>query len=179
MTETLKKISILGGIFTLVVSIYWSQDGFNFNIAGDGGGKSLAIFVGYGLAIVVSIVQFVFSTNLDKLNTSLIVFGVLAYVYSIYTNYLGITHFQGEMVNKFGAWVFAIFVDGVPELLIAWGLGESLTGDFLGNFWKALSGSPKTMPKPKTKYSYTNPPSVHTPLDMDNRISKLPRAKRR
>jgi len=179
MTNTLKRVSIIGGFFTLIVSIFWSQDGFNFDIAGDSGYKTMAVFVGYGLAIVVSIVQFVFSTNLNKLNTSLIVFGVLAYVYSIYTNYLGIVHFQGNSVNEFGAWVFAIFVDGVPELLISWGLGESTSGDFIGNLWKSMSGSQKTIPTypRKPQKNRANFPRPMPPMD-DDIYSILPKAKK-
>lgn len=158
MTNVLKRVSIFGGVFALLVSIFWSQDGFNFDIAGDSGYGSLALFVGYGLAVLVSIMQFVFSTSLNKLNPSLIIFGVLAYAYSIYTNFLGITHFQGNSTNAFGAWIFAIFVDGAPELLIAWGMDESLTGDFLGNLWKAVAGESKSSPQPVRPYPTYNKP---------------------
>lgn len=190
MIETLKKASIFCGLFALAVSIFWSQDGFNFDIAGDSGYETGALIVGYGLAIVVSVVQFVFSTNLNELNPSLIVFGVLAYAYSIYTNYLGITHFQGSNTNGFGAWVFAVFVDGTPELLIAWGMGESLTGDFLGNFWKALSGSRQPVkskpytPRKKSKYPkyptpYKKQPTRPIPADQDEILSQFPKLRKR
>lgn len=143
MNSLLRKTSIVIGLFLLAVSIFWSQDGFNFNLAGDSGGSNIAVFVGWGLAISVSVVQFVFSTNYRELNASLITFGVLAYVYSIYTNYQGIIHFQGVAANKFGAGILGFVMDGVPEPLIAWGLRESLSGDFIGNLIKAALGNGK------------------------------------
>lgn len=138
MNNILKKISFVVGFFLLGVSIMWSQDGFNFDIAGDSGYSDIAVFIGYGLAISVTVIQFVFSTNYKELNASLILFGILAYVYSIYTNYHGILHFQGESVNKIGAFIMAFVMDGIPEPLIAWSLGESLTGDFIGNLGKTI-----------------------------------------
>lgn len=139
MDNTLKKLAIAVGLALLGISMFWSQDGFNFDLAGDSGGGNVAVFVGWTLAVSVTVVQFVFSTNFNKLNASLIIFGILAYVYSIYTNAHGIMHFQGENANKFGAWILGLVMDGVPEPLIAWGLGESLTGDFVGNILKSLS----------------------------------------
>ncbi len=142
MNNVLRKLAFFSGVGILIVSMYWSQDGFNFDVAGDSGYGTMAIFIGWFLAVVVSIVQFVFSSNFKDLNPSLILFGVLAYVYSIYTNYEGILHFQGAATSIWGARVLAIVMDGVAEPLIAWGLYESLTGDFIGNFIKAVFGAP-------------------------------------
>ena len=170
MNNLLRKIAIIIGVFLLGVSIFWSQDGFNFDLAGDSGGTDVAIFIGWGLALSVSVVQFVFSTNYRDLNASLITFGILAYVYSIYTNYQGIVHFQGESANKVGAIILGFVMDGVPEPLIAWGLRESLAGDFIGNVIKAAFGdSGKTnsnqpnhtrpMQNQKSKYQPKHRPS--------------------
>lgn len=146
MNVVLRRIAFATGIVLLLISIHWSQDGFSFNVAGDSGGTSLAILIGYTLAFAVTVVQFVFSTNLKELNASLIVFGLVAYVYSIYTNYEGIVHFQGSQPNKFMAWILGFAMDGVPEPLIAWGMMESLSGDFVGNMFRAfgnfLTGKP-------------------------------------
>lgn len=154
MDNLLKKLAIGIGAFLLAVSIYWSQDGFNFDLAGDAGGSSIAVAVGWGLAISVSVIQFVFSTNYRQLNASLITFGVLAYVYSIYTNFQGILHFQGADANKVGALILGFVMDGVPEPLIAWGLGESLSGDFIGNMIKAVFGdnTPKNSRPPQPQH---------------------------
>jgi hypothetical protein len=140
MNRVLRLLSLVGGVVVLLFSIYWSQDGFNFDVAGDAGYSTLAVLGGYSLAIVVTIIQFVFSTNFRELNPSLLLFGFLAYGYSIWTNASGITHWQGTNPNSFGAWFLGFCVDGVPEPLIAWALGESLSGDFVGNVWNTMKG---------------------------------------
>jgi hypothetical protein len=138
MNIVLKRISFVFGLGLLLISIHWSQDGFNFNVAGDSGGTTSAVAIGYFIASAATVLQFVFSTNLRNLNASLIVFGLIAYGYSIYTNYQGILHFQGSSPNQVMAGILGLAMDGVPEPLMAWALGESLSGDFIGNLFKGL-----------------------------------------
>ena len=142
MNNALRRIAFFVGVGLLVVSMYWSQDGFNFDIAGDSGYLMTALLIGWFLAIAVSTVEFVFSTSFKELNPSLILFGILAYAYSIYTNHGGIVHFQGVATNQWGAWVLAVIMDAMPEPLIAWSLYESRTGDLVGNLFKALMSAP-------------------------------------
>jgi hypothetical protein len=145
MNNALRKIAFFVGIGLLAISMYWSQDGFNFDLAGDSGYMTVALFIGYFLAFAVTTIQFVFSTNFKELNPTLILFGIFAYVYSIYTNHGGITHFQGNDPNGVGAWALAIIMDAVPEPLIAWSLYESRTGDLIGNLIKAMLSAPERM----------------------------------
>jgi len=144
MDRTLRRLAIFIGFGLLFVSIFWSQDGFNFNLAGVSGYGTMAMVVGWFMAISVTVIQFVFSTSYSELNASLKFFGILAYVYSIYTNYWGILAFQGISNGttdiQWGAGLLALVMDGIPEPLIAWGLYESLTGDFIGNLIKTLTG---------------------------------------
>lgn len=142
MNNWLRKLSIFIGIGLLFISIFWSQDGFNFSLAGSSGGGQFALYFGWFIAFAVCIIQFVFSTNFKELNPSLLLFGVLAYVYSIYTNYQGIIHFQGLQPSPLGAGILAVFMDAVPEPLIAWGLYESMQGDLVGNLMKWVNSSP-------------------------------------
>lgn len=138
MNKFLKKIAFLIGLGILFVSIYWSQDGWNFDLAGDSGYTTEAIAIGWFLAISVSVLQFVFSSNFRELNMSLIVIGFIAYVYSICTNKWGITHFQGTHPNEPWAWGLGFLMDATAEPLIAWSLGVSRDGDFLGNVVKTV-----------------------------------------
>lgn len=142
MNNWLRKLSIFIGIGLLFISIFWSQDGFNFSLAGSSGGGQFALYFGWFIAFAVCVIQFVFSTNFKELNPSLLSFGVLAYVYSIYTNYQGIIHFQGLHPSPLGAGILAVFMDAVPEPLIAWGLYESMQGDLVGNLMKWVNSSP-------------------------------------
>lgn len=147
MEPTLRKLAIFIGIGLLLVSIFWSQDGFNFDLAGRSGYGQVATIIGWFLAISVTVVQFVFSTSYKDLNASLKFFGILAYIYSIYTNYWGIMSFQGWVAGddtfRWGAGMLAFVMDGVPEPLIAWGLYESLSGDFIGNLIKVFNQVPQ------------------------------------
>jgi len=144
---TLRKLAVIVGIGLLGVSIFWSQDGFNFDLSGTSGYGNLATFIGWFLALSVTVVQFVFSTSYKELNASLKFFGILAYIYSIYTNYWGILNFQGWVAGQpefqFGGAMLAFVMDGVPEPLIAWGLYESLSGDFIGNLLKVFGQTPQ------------------------------------
>lgn len=149
MNNALRRISFFVGVGLLALSMYWSQDGFNFNVAGQSGYETTALIIGWFLAISVTCIEFVFSSNYKELNASLIFFGILAYAYSIYTNYQGILHFQGDAQSKIGAFVLGVVIDGVPEPLIAWSLYESLSGDFVGNLIKTFASSPDRLQKPK------------------------------
>jgi hypothetical protein len=138
MNAALKKIAFLTGLGILFVSVYWSQDGWNFNMAGDSGYTQEAIAIGWFLAIAVSVIQFVFSSNFRELNMSLIALGGVAYWYSIRTNKDGILHFQGNSPDELWAWVLGFLMDASAEPLIAWSLGVAREGDFLGNIVKSV-----------------------------------------
>jgi hypothetical protein len=139
MTHKLKRIAFYTGLAVLAISIYFSYDGFDQNVSGENPSYSmLAKVIGITLAIVVSVVQFIFGTNYKDLNWTLRVAGVAAYVYSIYTNYLGVKHILGS--DDLMAWASALFMDVYPEPAIAWAMGEALTGDLLGNVGKMMFG---------------------------------------
>lgn len=175
MNRALRLFALVVGFFVLGFSIYWSQDGFNFDIAGDSGYQTMALIGGYVLAITVSVVEFIFSTNFRYLNPTLLTFGILSYAYSIWTNKLGISHFQGSSPNDIAAWFLGFCVDGLPEPLIAWALGESLSGDFVGNLGNTVkrlvdsildgggSSKPAQSNQPTERRSESREPSFQFP----------------
>ena len=138
MNKSLKKISLLVGFGILFVSMYWSQDGFNFDVAGDSGYTTEALAIGWFLAVAVTVVQFVFSSNFRELNMSLIAIGAIAYVYSIDTNISGILNFMGQTPDIWWARGLGFLMDATAEPLIAWSLGVSRDGDFVGNVIKTI-----------------------------------------
>ena len=161
MEPILRKLAVVVGLGLLIVSIFWSQDGFNFDLAGNAKYGNMAVVIGWFLALAVTVIQFVFSTSYKELNASLKFFGILAYIYSIYTNYWGILSFQGWVEGQpkmqIGAGLLAFVMDGVPEPLIAWGLYESLRGDFIGNLLRVLGSQPtqqnQTTNQPTTSFN--------------------------
>jgi hypothetical protein len=142
MTRVLRRISLFTGFAILAISIQFSYDGFDQSVNGvNDGYTTLAIGIGYTLAIVFSVIEFIFGTSYRELNWTLRGIGIFAYVYSIYTNYLGIKHVLGT--SEFIAWSMAFVMDVYPEPAIAWALGEALTGDLFGNLGKMIFGTPE------------------------------------
>lgn len=153
--HVLKRVSLFMGVFIAIISIYFSYDGFDNSVTGGNVNyKWYAKMIGITLATAVTIMQFVFSSSFDKLNPSLKLFGLASYAYSMWSNYQGITHTL--QMDKTMAIVATLFMDGVPEPLIAWALGASLRGDFVGNTLKSVGGMFKSFfYKPKNIQSRT------------------------
>lgn len=172
MNTWLRKLAVFIGLGLLFISIFWSQDGFNFSLAGSSGGGNFALYFGWFIAVSVCVIQFVFSTSFRELNPSLLLFGALAYVYSIYTNYQGIIHFQGLEPSPLGAGILSLFVDAVPEPLIAWGLYESMQGDLVGNLMKWAGNPPK-----QNQPSQRQPQSPQQREQRHNEIRNIPKPK--
>ena len=174
MNPLLRKLAVFVGIGLLAVSIFWSQDGFNFELAGTSKYSQLAMIIGWFLALSVTVVQFVFSTSYKELNASLKLFGILAYIYSIYTNYWGIMSFQGWVEGmpklQIGVLILAFVMDGVPEPLIAWGLYESLSGDFIGNLMRILGQTPNSTQTNQRQESPSNSAAMETLLRSNSRV---------
>ncbi len=122
------------GIAVLVVSMQFSQSGFGFK------GQDIAVS-GWVLAIAVTVAQFVFNSRVRNLNWTITVLGIMAYVYSIWTNIVGFYAFQGKVVTvdmllTFDAIlpIFAsAFMDIFPEAIISYAFNASGEGDLIGN----------------------------------------------
>lgn len=160
MERNLKNWARLTGYLLLLASMILSYRGFEWNFSKVDGLWSLVfICIGVLLTVAVSVIQLVFNTSYASLNLTLKVAGLLSYIYSIYTNYRGLQPFMSIDGNDYTVWVVAIFLDAVPEPLIAWSMGESLRGDLLGNIkkWIGMDDEPiKPQQNKRPKY-YSNP----------------------
>ena len=78
------------GIAVLIVSMQFSQNGFGFKE------KNIAL-AGWVLAIAVTVAQFVFNSRVRNLNWTITFLGIVAYVYSIWTNLIGFYNYQGNL----------------------------------------------------------------------------------
>lgn len=138
METILRRSALLGAAAVLLFSIHFSYDGFDQSVTGRNANYStIAMVMGYGLAIVFSIVQFIFNSGFGKLNLTLIVVGAVAYAYSIRMNYLGVVDILG-VTDRWTAVTISSAMDILPESMIAWALGESLKGDLFGNAIKSV-----------------------------------------
>jgi hypothetical protein len=154
-----KRIARILGFLILIISAWLSYDGFDQSVTGNNPSyNNLSTAIGITLAITISAIQFVFNSRYEQLNTTLKVVGFLTYIYSIYTNFLGATHLLG--MTGFVAVATSIFMDVVPEPIIAWSFGDSLKGDLLGNIGKwvfiGTSGKPAEREEPRESHRPKN-----------------------
>lgn len=145
--RTKKFFAKLLGIAVLVVSFQFSAAGFGFR-------NPDAEWVGWVLAIAVTVAQLIFNTRVKDLNWTIVVMGLMSYLYSIYTNISGFYVYTG---NEF-AWNFTAiipvlsgcFMDIFPEMALAWGFDASTEGDMIGNIVE-LSGGKNINPEIKER----------------------------
>lgn len=153
LTRILKRTSIWVGVLILLISIYLSFDGFDGKVNGSNADyTAMGVVIGIVFAVAVTILQFIFTSAYKSLNATLKVIGLLSYGYSIYTNMLGATNILG--MDSLMAWTTAVFADIVAEPMIAWGLGEAMVGDLLGNIGKAVYGTKES----STQQTQSRPP---------------------
>lgn len=133
-----KLLAIVAAAGLWGVSMYFSYKGFEFE-------STNILWFGLVLALVVTVVELVFNTKIRQLNPTLLVAGVICYVYGIYTNITGFYFLQhGELVGFFTGtnWLIPSFAgviaEVLPEALFAWGLGAGNNGDFIGNLGEML-----------------------------------------
>lgn len=158
MERILKRIALITGLLVLAISVFFSYDGFDQSVSGSNDGyTALATVIGIVLAVVFTVIEFIFGTNFAELNWTLRGIGLFAYTYSIYTNYLGIQHILGA--DQFMAWSLAMIIDVYPEPAISWALGQSLIGDMVGNIGKMIFGAGKSRQPVR---NFSNRPDVQS-----------------
>jgi hypothetical protein len=144
--EDLKTIKswlfVAGGIVCAIIGIYFSKTGFGFEVPG-------MAWIGWSLAILCLIVQLAFSSQLAYRSYNYVIFvcGVLAYIYSGWSNYVGIVSLSPG-VNIWFAILLAEFIDWVAEPLIVYGLigvSDNAEGDFLRNLLGRKAGVKQSM----------------------------------
>jgi hypothetical protein len=138
--EILKDCALWGGIIVALISIYFSYDGLDQTVTGvalnpDAGW--MTVVIGLVMAVVITLLQFIFNSDFSRLSTTLKIIGILSYIYSIWTNKLGIAHIFG--FSEVASWFVAIAFDVVPEALIAWAWDDDTNGDLIGNVFKGFS----------------------------------------
>ena len=131
------------GVVILATSLYFSVEGFDFKVE-----NQSIWWVGWVLAFAVTSCQFMFNTRQEELNWTIIILGVVAYGYSIWSNIMGFHALRGtpsyvDWMNISGG----IFMDVFPETAIAWALGAIKTGDLFGNLFSVM-GNPDSVSNP-------------------------------
>lgn len=172
----------LSAIALWVVSVQFSVTGFSITL------PDMA-WIGWTLAIVVTILQLIFNKGVYK-NPTLFFSGILAYLYGITTNIIGIMRAQEILDNLLSSFtddlgfylprtfmsiILAMVIEIIPEALFLWAIfmDKVDVGDFISSVFQGTNLSKK-----KDKFIQKNvqqnvPKSVHghvqgqdrTPLD--------------
>jgi len=117
----LKILTFFCAIGLWYLSAYFSVDGFDIEIQDKR-------WIGWILALSVTVIELVFNKDGREHNMTLMIAGIAAYAYGIWTNVLGIALMQGvtDLFADAGALVFpmilAMFLEIVPEPLLMWAL---------------------------------------------------------
>jgi hypothetical protein len=175
LSRLLHRGAVLFGSLLIIISIFLSFDGFDGSVSGGNGDYDfLASIIGIIFAVTVTVLQFIFASDYKGLNSTLKLIGILSYGYSIYTNVLGAENILH--MDKTMAIITALFADVSSEPLLAWGLGEALIGDIVGNFGKIVLGEKRdgnfSKPNSSQRNQYSSPPK-NSNSDL---FSKLPRS---
>lgn len=136
-TNFKRGFAFILGVVILFTSLYFSVQGFDFKVENEN-----IWWVGWVLALAVTSCQFMFNTQPKELNWTIVILGVVAYGYSIWSNIMGFYALRGtpsvyDWMNISGG----IFMDVFPETAIAWALGVIKAGDLFGNFLFALNNA--------------------------------------
>ena len=158
--EKKKILAKLTAFAVLFVSFSLSANGFGLS------GK--AVWIGYIIALAVTSAELIFNTRIRELNWTMVVVGVLAYTYSIYTNIAGFFQYANIVFGWNVPTVIAVlsgaFVDVYPEMAMAWAYGASKDGDFVGNLSKVISDGKVINPEIASKLPQRVSGTTHTTI---------------
>ncbi len=124
--------AVVIAILLWFVSVQFSVDGFNFVLP-------RYRWVGYLLAIAVTVIEIVFNEEGMRHSLTIVAVGLVSYAYGISTNVMGIWVAQGSpdvsenpIALVFPA-VVGFFLEVAPEPLLMWGLVGTGMRDVLGH----------------------------------------------
>lgn len=143
----LRIVAVAASMFVWMLSIQFSSAGFSI-------GNPDYRWIGVGLAMVATVLQLVFNKGMRD-NPTLFFIGILAYIYGVTTNFIGIreaSFFAGiEQIWARGLahLLLALVIEILPETLFLWawlneekGLSNFLSSLFAGT--KLRFSSPKS-----------------------------------
>jgi len=135
------KLAVLGALICWVLSVYFSYLGFKVD-------NEQMLWVGWVLAIVVTIVELVFNSPTKDLSLTLVIAGIMCYGYGIWTNVTGFWSLQHPGIpfellsmKSIMPYFIGLILEVLPEPLIMWGLMASTGGDFIGNISGLWNGT--------------------------------------
>ena len=139
----LRVACILGALVLWGVSYKFSVSGFSVESPDN-------LWVGYFLGLVATLLELVWNRTEARRVPTLLLAGILAYVYSVYTNVVG-----WQSVTDSGlifSVLIGLFLDIVPEPLLLYGIygaSSAAAGDFISSLLPKHQQHPTPRPVPR------------------------------
>lgn len=130
----IRILAALTAVALWAISVYFSADGFGIKVPS-------AAWIGIVLALSITVIELVFNRDSISHNYVLIISGISAYAYGIYTNVIGIQAAQ-QSQELFFPVVLAAFLEIVPEYLLVWSLMGVTADDVFSKLNRGRSGMP-------------------------------------
>ncbi len=132
--QLIRMLAVAVAVMLWIMSIQFSAGGFNFVMPH-------YIWMGYALGIAITVLELVFAEEGMKHSLTLSAVGLLAYIYGVVTNVVGIWVAQGSpdasqnpLVLLFPI-LLGFFLEVTPEPLILWGFMGTGVRDALGQIF--------------------------------------------
>jgi hypothetical protein len=115
----LRIVAAVIAMMLWTISVYFSQDGFSIAV------PNLA-WVGWVLALCVTGIEMIWNSEGFSHNITILVVGIAAYVYGIWTNVIGVLGAQGNelsfsnLEHLIFPVILGIFLEITPEPLLVW-----------------------------------------------------------
>ncbi len=132
--QLIRMLAVAVAVMLWIMSIQFSAGGFNFVMPH-------YIWMGHALGIAITVLELVFAEEGMKHSLTLSAVGLLAYIYGVVTNVVGIWVAQGSpdasqnpLVLLFPI-LLGFFLEVTPEPLILWGFMGTGVRDALGQIF--------------------------------------------
>ncbi len=138
-SQLIRMMAVAVAVLLWIMSIQFSAGGFNFVMPH-------YIWMGYALGIAITVLELVFVEEGMKHTLTISAVGLMAYVYGVVTNIIGIWVAQGSpdptqnpVILLFPT-ILGFFLEVTPQPLILWGLMGSGFRDALGQIFSQGNG---------------------------------------
>lgn len=145
--DTLKRIfSVITAISLWFLSLRFSVEGFSIQVPN-------LVWAGWVLGLAITVIELIFTSQGRGKNSTLIVLGIFAYAYGIWSNVVGIYASRGATsdglinTNMLFSVILGIVLEIAPEPLFLWGLlgGDTEEGDIvstISRIWRNVQRPP-------------------------------------
>lgn len=163
-----KLVRIAAGMMAVMfwgLSVYFSQGGF-------GVAMPEMAWIGWVLALGVTVIEIVWNIDGFGHNLTLMIIGLAAYAYGVWSNIIGIMAVQGVNINEMDAgWLIKIIfpvllgiaLEIAPEPLLLWSFVGAHQEDLLSNVFNRVGEARKPVVAPIMRTGSVERPAMSMP----------------